>query len=249
MPRTTGPPGVSVSSKLLAVLGCFDVHRPTLTLTEIARQVDLPVSTARRLILELTEWGGLDRLPDGRYRVGMRLWEIGSSAPQQRDLRDAARPFMQDLYEATKENVQLIVLDGLEALCVEKIYGTRAVPTETNVGGRMPLHATGAGKAILAFSPRQLLVDLIDAGLARCTPYTLVEPGRLAAALKKIRETGLAYSQEEKTYGVVSVSSPILDTDKRPLGAVAIVARLGAPIDRLGPAVRTAVLSISRIIR
>lgn len=249
MPPTTGPPGVSVSSKLLAVLGCFDVHRPTLTLTEIASETGLPLSTTRRLILELTTWGGLDRLPTGAYRVGMRLWQIGSSAPQQRNLRDAARPFMQDLYEATKENVQLIVLDGLEALCIEKIYGTRAVPTETNVGGRMPLHATGAGKALLAFSPRQVFMDVVDAGLTRCTPHTMVEPGRLAAALKKVRETGLAYSWEEKSYGTVSVSSAIVAPNQQAVAAIAIVGKVGTPVDRLGPAVRTAALSMSRLMR
>lgn len=248
MARTTGPPGVSVSSKLLAVLGCFDVAEPALTLTEIAHRSGLPLSTARRLIAELTEWGGLERLPSRRYRVGIRLWAIGSSAPRQRDLRAAGRPFMQDLYQATRENVQLMVLDGLEALCVEKMYGKRAVPTDTDVGARMPLHATGAGKALLAFAPRQVLLDVIDGGLTPCTRYTLVEPGRLAAALKKIRKTGLAYSQEEKTYGAVSVASPILNADQQLLGAIAIVAKVGTPVDRLGPAVRTAALSISRVI-
>lgn len=248
MARTTGPPGVSVSSKLLAVLDCFEVAEPTLTLTEISQRSGLPLSTARRLIQELTDWGGLERLSNGRYRVGIRLWAIGSSAPRQHDLSEAARPFMQDLYQATRENVQLIVLDGLEALCVEKIYGKRAVPTETDVGAHMPLHATGGGKALLAFAPRQVLLDVIDAGLTRCTPYTLVHPGRLAAALKQVRKTGLAYSQEEKTYGAVSVASPILSADQQLLGAIAIVAKIGTPVDRLGPAVRTAALSISRVI-
>lgn len=248
MARSTGPSGVSVSSKLLAVLACFDVERPTLTLSEIAELSGLPLSTARRLIMELTTWGGLERMSTGRYRVGLRLWEIGSSAARQRGLREAAPPYMQDLYEAAQENVQLIVLDGLEALCVDKIYGKRAVPTETDVGGRMPLHATGAGKAMLAFSPPELLHDAIEAGLTRCTPHTLVEPGRLAAALRKVRETGLAYSKEEKVFGAVSVASPILTHDQQLLGAVAIVARVGTRMDRLGPAVRTAALSISRVI-
>jgi DNA-binding IclR family transcriptional regulator len=237
---------MSVSSRLLAVLDCFDTAHPTLTLTEISTKSGLPLSTARRLIQELTAWGGLEKLPDSRFRIGMRLWEIGSYAPLQRGLRDAASPFMQDLYEATQENVQLIVLDGLEALCVEKIYGSRAVSTETDVGGRMPLHGTGAGKALLAFSPHEVLLETIAAGLVRYTPHTLIEPGRLASALTKVRASGVAYSQEEKVMGVVSVASPIIGNQRELVGAVAIVARIGTRLDRLGPAVRTAALGISR---
>ena len=248
MARTTGPAGLTVSSKLLAVLDCFRMGQPVLNLTEIAELSGLPLSTARRLIVELTRWGGLERLPDGSYRIGIRLWEVGSSAPRQRDLREAASPYMQDLHEAGRENVQLVVLDGMEALCVEKVFGKRAMPMETGVGGRMPLHATAAGKVLLAFSPRQLLVDAIDAGLTRCTPHTLVEPGRLTAAIRQTRKTGMAHSREERHLGAVSIASPLLDRDKRLLGSIAIVARVGTRMDRLAPAVRTAALTISRII-
>jgi len=237
-----------VSSRLLAVLDCFDSEHLTLTLTDISRMSGLPLSTARRLIQELTAWGGLEQLSDGTFRIGMRLWEVGSYAPQRRDLRQAALPYMQDLYEAGRENVQLIVLDSLDALCVEKIYGARAVPTETDIGGRMPLHATGAGKALLAFSPREVLLATIDRGLTRFTPHTITEPGRLAAALRKTRETGLALSREELHLGAVSVASPILDRKLQLVGAIAVVARVGPRFDRLGPAVRTAALSISRTV-
>lgn len=248
MARTTGPEGISVSSKLLAVLDCFRLGPPELNLSEISELSGLPMSTARRLILELTTWGGLERLPHGSYRIGLRLWELGSSAPRQRDLREAASPYMQDLYEAGQENVQLVVLDGLEALCVEKVSGKRAVALETEVGGRMPLHATAAGKVLLAFSPSSLLIEATAAGLGRCTPHTLVEPGRLSAALRQARKTGVAHSREERHFGAVSVAAPILDQDKQVLGTIGIVARVGTRMDRLAPAVRTAALTISRII-
>lgn len=153
MAGNTSVPGATVGSRLLAVLDCFDVDHRELTLTEIAQRADLPLSTARRLITELTEWGGLERLSSGGYRIGVRLWQVGSLAPQARNLREAALPHMHDLFEATRENVQLAVLDGLEALCLEKITGTKSVPTVTHVGGRLPLHTTGVGKVLLAFSP------------------------------------------------------------------------------------------------
>lgn len=249
MAGRTSDPGASVASRLFDVLSAFDVDRPVLSLTDISHRSNLPLSTTRRLILELVAWGGLERLPNGTYRIGLRLWELGSLAPQQRGLREAALPFMNDLYEATRENVQLMVLDGHTALCIEKIYGRTAVPTETKVGERAPLHATGVGKALLAFSPRSMLEALVDEGLTRMTPHTLIEAGRLSAALHEARRSRLAFSREEMSLGAVSVASPILTGQGAPAGAIGIVARVGTSLDRLAPAVLTAALSLSRVLR
>jgi DNA-binding IclR family transcriptional regulator len=244
----TNAPGQSVSRRLLAVLDCFDVAHPALSLTEVAKRSGLPVSTARRLITELHDWGGLERLADGRYRIGMRLWTIGTLAPQQRGLREAALPAMHDLFQATQENIQLTVPEGSRALCIEKISSTRAVSTLTHIGGRLPLHATGVGKAILAFSGKELLASVVEVGLARMTPHTITEPGRLAAALAEVRRTGVAYSYEEMTLGAVSVAAPVLALDGRVRAALGIVAHSRAAVDRLAPAVRTAALGIARAI-
>jgi DNA-binding IclR family transcriptional regulator len=250
MAGNTASPGQSVSGRLLAVLDCFDVAHPALTLTEIATRAGLPLSTAKRLIAELVAWGGLERLPDGRgFRIGIRLWRVGSLAPAQRVLSEAALPFMQDLCEATQENVQLAVLDEGEALCIEKISSQRAVPTATLVGGRLPLHATAVGKVLLAFSPSQVPHDLAAGGLASLTRNTIVQPGRLAAALAAVVEQGVAYSYEEMTLGAVSVAAPVHDSSGALRGALGIVTHSHLRVDRLGPAVRTAALGISRRLR
>ncbi|SFJ64487.1 IclR family transcriptional regulator [Amycolatopsis sacchari] len=246
MAGRTNTPGQTVSRRLLSVLDCFDVAHPALSLTEVATRSGLPVSTARRLIGELCAWGGLERLDDGRYRVGMRLWTIGSLAPRQRGLREAALPFMHDLFQATQENIQLTVLEGTQALCIDKISSSKAVPTMTHIGGRLPLHATGVGKAILAFSDKELLRSVADAGLARMTPHTITQPGRLAAALAEVRKTGVAYCYEEMTLGAVSVAAPVLGLDGKVRAALGIVAHSRAAVDRLAPAVRAAALGIAR---
>lgn len=247
MAGNTASPGQSVSGRLLAVLDCFDVAHSALTLTEIATRAELPLSTAKRLIAELVAWGGLERLPDGRrFRIGIRLWRVGSLAPAQRVLSEAALPFMQDLCEATQENVQLTVLDEGEALCIEKISSQRAVSTATLVGGRLPLHATAVGKVLLAFSPPQVRHDLAAGGLVPLTRNTIVQPGRLAAALAAVAEHGLAYSYEEMTLGAVSVAAPVQDGSGVLRGALGIVTHSHLRVDRLGPAVRTAALGISR---
>src|SRR5688572_3506982 len=109
-------PGQSVISRVLSVLDAFDVAHPRLTLSGIARRADLPLATTHRLVGELVRWHGLHRGEDGHYEVGLRLWEVGLLAPLHIRLRETALPFLQTLYEATRENVHLAVRDGNEAL-------------------------------------------------------------------------------------------------------------------------------------
>src|SRR6185295_7275315 len=118
---------VTVTSRVLAVLAAFEPGRPLLTLTEIAQRAGLPLTTAHRLVGELARWGALERGPDGRYRVGLRLWEVATLAPRGLGLREAALPFLEDLYEATHQNVQLAVLDGAEVVYLERIPGRETV--------------------------------------------------------------------------------------------------------------------------
>lgn len=247
MAGNVGTPGSSVASRLLSVLDCFANATPELTMSQIAHKTGLPSTTTRRLLAELTDWGGLDRLVDNRYRIGVRLWEIGTLAPQQRGLREAALPLMHDLWAATHENVQLVVLDDCEALCIEKISATTAVANRTEVGGRLPLHATAVGKCLLANSPPGLLHQVVGRGLGRQTRYTITEPGRLAAALQDVRRTGVAMAREEMTLGVVSAASPIIGNGGALIGALGVVAHSSNQLSRLGPAVRTAALGISRL--
>src|SRR5690349_18429114 len=122
--------GRSVISKVVALLDAFTTTAPELTLNELAQRTGLPVSTTYRLVSELVDWGGLERVPGGGYRIGLRMWELGTLAPRGETLREVALPFMSDLYEATLESVHLAVLDGAEVLYVEKLTGSRAMPVK-----------------------------------------------------------------------------------------------------------------------
>lgn len=247
MAGNSNTPGATVVQRVLQVLDCFDPTHTELTLSEIATASGLPISTARRIIAQLAEWGALERLVDNRYRVGMRLWNIGILAPQQRNIREAALPSLYDLYTATNETVQLVVPQGLQALCIDKVFGPKSAPTATEVGGKLPLYATAVGKCILAHSQQQLLQDVVAAGLERRTPYTVTQPARLVAELKQARRDGVAYSREEMTLGAVSVAAPILGMGGILRGAVGIVARSTTRVGSLAPAVKTAALTIARL--
>jgi len=242
-------PGRSVTSKVTAILDAF-LPSSELSLNTLAERADLPLSTAYRLATELVEWGGLERADGGGYRVGLHLWDIGSLATKSATVGAVAQPYMQDLYEATHENVQLAVLKGHEALYVEKITGRRAITIKTRRGGRLPLHATGVGKALLAHAPDELFQEIVAAGLKRYTPHTIVAPGRLRRVLDEVRSTGVAFAREEMSLGSVSVASPLFDAQGAAIAAMSIVMRsTRADLKRLAPAVRTAALCASRKIR
>jgi len=195
------------------------------------------------------EWGGLER-GSGGYQIGLRLWEIGELARRGEQLRDVALPFMQDLYDATHENVHLAVLDGREALYIEKISGRGAAHVVTRRGGGLPLHATGVGKVLLAYAPEEIVTEVLSHELKRFTPHTIVAPGKLRRNLSQVRRNGLAFALEEMSTGSVSVAAPILSTPETAVAALAVVVRSSRKdIQRLAPAVRATANSLSRMVQ
>jgi DNA-binding IclR family transcriptional regulator len=239
-------PGRSLVSKVLAILGAFDAATTEMSLNELAQRTALPVSTTYRLAKELVELGALERGTPGGYRIGLQLWQTGSLA-RRLTLRDVAVPFMLDLYEVTHENTHLAVLDGHEALYVQKIAGRRSMPIKSHEARRLPLHATGVGKVLLAYGPDTLVQQVVSLGLPGFTPYTIVTPGALSRALDQIRLSGLSFSHEELTLGTTSIASPVFDADQQVIAALSIVGRSNdVDPQRLGPVVRNAALGISR---
>lgn len=198
---------LSVIGRASALLGCFATLGPTVTLAELVRHTGLPKTTVHRLARELVAERFLDVAPGG-YRLGLRLFELGELVPRHRTLREAAIPFMEDLRAATRQRVHLAVLDGVDVVYVE-ILGTGGMPLASRTGGRLPAHATGVGKAMLAFAPAAVVRARVDAGLTRHTPRTIITPGALATELHAIRAEGLAFDREESHVGVSCVAAPV----------------------------------------
>ena len=168
------------------VLGAFDAKSPRLTQSEISRRSGLPLPTVHRLCGQLVAEGALERRSDGKYQVGVRLWEIGALAPGAHGLRQVALPFLEDLYEVTRENVQLVVREGTEALYLERLSSRSAVTVVGRAGGRLPLHASSGGLILLAHGGTELLDDVLRAGLESFTPKTITSERILRATLDEI---------------------------------------------------------------
>ncbi|SFT52071.1 transcriptional regulator, IclR family [Geodermatophilus amargosae] len=200
--------GRSVTSRALAVLDAFDASTPRLTLTEIAERSGTPLTTAHRLLAELTDWGALARRADGRYEIGRRLWDLGLLAPVSLELRQVAAPFLLDVHTATRDTVHLAVRDGLSALYVERISGRESVAVVSQVGSRLPLHATGVGKVLLAAAPDDVVAEALAAP-ARATRHTVVDPARLRRELSEVHRRGWARTAEEMSLGTLSVAVPV----------------------------------------
>ncbi|MER7010489.1 IclR family transcriptional regulator [Saccharopolyspora sp. NPDC000359] len=216
-------PGRSVTARALSVLTAFDIDHVRLTLTAIARRAQIPLATAHRLVRELELWGALERDGDGRYSIGLRLWEIGLLSPVNTRLREVALPHMQELCRHTHDNVHLAVRAGLEVVYVEKLTTPRAVPIISRSGGRLPLHSTGVGKVLLAHAPTTVVHECCERGLVRYTAYTITEPGRLGRELQTVRSRGFAQANEEMTLGNCSVAVPVFDAGGAVVAALGVV--------------------------
>ena len=241
--------GRSVTSRALTILDAFDASAPRLSLSEIAERSGTPLTTTHRLLAELTEWGALQRRADGRYEIGRKLWDLGLLAPVQMELRQVAAPFMQDVHTAIRDTVQLAVREGLSALYVERISGRESVPVVSQVGSRLPLHATGVGKVLLAAAPQDV-VERALRSLTRITRNTVVEPGRMRRELAEVRRRRFARTSEEMSAGAASLAVPV--QVERSTGPV-VVAALGIVVPphrrdlpRLVPVLEVAARGIGR---
>lgn len=230
MAGNTSTPGASVVSRVVAILSTFDDRHRRLSLTEISERSGLPLPTTHRLVRELVAGDLLQRRATGEYAIGRRTWDLGTLAPVQTGLRQVASPFLSDLYAATLATVHLAVRDGDEVLYLDRFSGRASVPVVSQVGTRLPMHATGVGKVLLAHAPDEVQQRVLGS-LRRVTSYTITQPRRLAAQLERVRRDGYATTVEEMTLGACSVAVPIVRS--RPGASGEVVAALGIVVPDL----------------
>lgn len=224
---------VQVLDRTFGILEVLAAHGKEVSLVELSRELNLHKSTVHRLVSVLECNGYVDKNPDnGRYRLGLRLFEMGSKAVANLDVRERARPKLERLAFQTNETVHLCVMDRDEVLYIEKVEPDRSVRLSTSVGRRMAPHCTSVGKAMLAHMSEERVLDIVRRkGLAAITPHTITRVEQLREDLDGIRAKGFSIDDEEFELGVRCVAAPIRDWT----GQVSAAISISGPTFRITP--------------
>ena len=210
----------------------FSKGNRELGVTELSRRLGIGKSTAHRLVNTLTEERLLEQDPDtGAYRLGLAMYELGTSVYWHTDLHEACTPVIEQLRNATKETVQVAVLDGREVVYVERRESPQTLRLFGRVGHRNDAHCTSTGKLLLAYqSPEQLDRTLRGWKLTAKTPHTITKLDDLRRQLQAIHAQGWAENLNEAELGVGSVAAPV----RNGFGEVVAAVSIAGPIQRLG---------------
>ncbi|HEX5731028.1 IclR family transcriptional regulator [Microbacterium sp.] len=214
---------MAVQDKILVVLGAFSIERPSMTLSEIARATELPMSTVHRLVAHLTSWGALERDSRQRYAIGLRLWQLGTLSPAAYQQRALVVPFLEQLFVDTRRSVGLSVFRPGGDIVVEQSLGWRDADFAAGLGERLPVHASSPGLILLAFGRPHIWRALAKRPLRRYTSRTIVDPAALRRAVERVRKTSIAVSEGALVATTSSVSAPVFGHDGDIYGAVSVV--------------------------
>lgn len=203
--------------------------------SDLARRLDIAKSTAHRLLATLTDEGLLEQDPEsGRYRLGLAVFDL-AAAVNSFDLHEAVLTPMTALRNQTGETVQVAVLDGREVVYIERLDSPNTLRLFLEVGRRNSAHCTGCGKALLAFSPPDVVEKVVRGwDLPSKTDHTITDLDVLRAHLAETRRRGYATNRHESEVGVMSVAAPIRDLSGKVVAAISIA----GPAERLDAAER-----------
>jgi DNA-binding IclR family transcriptional regulator len=213
-----------VLDRALAILQLLSAEGPDLSLGQISDRLELHKSTVHRLIMVLERHKLIERNSiSGRFRLGLKLFELGTKAVSQLDLRERARPVLDQLVLETGETVHLGILDDGEVLYLDKIEPARSVRMASSVGRRNPAYCTAMGKAILAWLPEEQVESIVRKhGLKSMTANTITSFLELKAELTAIRERGYALDNEEIEEGVRCLGCVVRDFSNAPIAAISV---------------------------
>lgn len=211
------------------LLKVFTAQEPELGITVLAKRLGLAKSTVHRLATTLVAEGLLEQNPaDGRYRLGITLFSLGTLVRRRMNVPNQARPFLDELREKTDETVHLAVLDQPDIIYLWNLESSQAIRMRSYLGVRKPAFCTSEGRAILAFSAPQVVAQVLRSGLVPRTPKTNVDAGELVKMLEEVRRNGYALDDEESEEGMRGIAAPIRDAGGQVVAAVG----LAGPVQR-----------------
>src|SRR4029079_7624367 len=240
----------SAVARALSLLNAFTFADPVLGVSELGRRVHLPKSTVHRLLTILVNEGFVERTADERYRLSLRLYEIGQEVVSSRALRQVGHVPLEKLHNDSQAAAQRAVLSGSDVVYLDRLESPQMMGLFTKVGRRRSAHATSSGKVLLAFGSQADVDDAVSGGLPRLGPRTITTRTRLNQALAEVRKAGYAISSDEAAPGVVSIAAPIFDGSGACVSAVSVAGPLiRMPAERHDSLVRMVVKTAAEISR
>jgi IclR family KDG regulon transcriptional repressor len=215
---------IGAVAKALTILSLFKFDKPEWGVTEIARELDMQKSTVFRLLATMQDFDFVRKTHSGTsYRLGMRLFELGSVVANTFDLRDIALSYLHKVSEQTGETVHLGVLNETDAMSIETVDGSNTLKSSILIGKRTPLYCTSVGKAILAFQSPQVQKEIIaKTNFIKFTDNTIVDLEAFAAELKLTRQRGYAVDDMEHEVGVRCIAAPIWDASGKVVASLSV---------------------------
>lgn len=222
--KRESPYQIQVLDRALALLEVLSHQGPDLTLAQLSELLKLHKSTTHRLIMVMERHRLIEKNSNtGKYRLGLKLFELGTKAIAQLDLRERARPFLERAVLETGETVHLCVYDDGEVVYLDKVEPTRSVRLASSVGRRNPAYCTAVGKAIMAFLPdSQVESAAAKHGFRQLTRNTLSNMLELKAELVRVRKLGYAVDNEENEEGVCCVGAAVWSFGPHPIAAISV---------------------------
>ncbi len=228
----------------LAILGCFTPERPVLGIADIADELGMSRSTTHRYVITLVALGYLEQGASRKYRLGLRVTDLGMSALNATGLREHAHPYLEELRQRTSYTVNLSVLDGAEIIYVDRARSYRRGQSKIDLGlhpgSRLPAYCTAMGKLLVAFLPEPEQREVFgEMKLAKRAPNTITSKRALREELEEVREAGFAVNDEELAPELYAISAPVRD-ESQVVAAVNLAAHssmisLDELVDALGP--------------
>jgi len=208
----------------LAVIRAFSADAPSLTLSEVARDVAITPATARRILLTLEELGYV-RSDGRRFSLTPRVLALGWAYLSSLDLGELAGPFMEELSAKTRESCSIATLDLPDIVYVARVPTSRIMTVALGVGARLPAYPTSMGRVLLAgLAEDELATYLAGLDAEALTPRTVVSPDKLRDTIKRARADGYAMVDQELELGLRSIAAPIRNSRGRTIAALNVSA-------------------------
>lgn len=212
--------------KALSLLNYFSEEQRELSLKEISERSGLPKPTAYRLLSSLQACGFLIKTKEGehdsKYRLGLKLLELGNLVSEQLELRQIAKPFMEQLGQQINEAVHIVIVHDDQAVYIDKVESSRALRLYTKVGKSSPLYIGSGPKLLLAYMPENEQNRILSKPLKSLIDQKPIDKEKLLVELEKIKNQGYSISVDEQDLNTTGVSYPIYDYKKNVIAALTV---------------------------